>query len=70
MQGVYGYVDDSASIVVDAYLLDHAVSFGYADESGKASYAMVDVYDIVADLKLLDLLECQSHLALAGVLVA
>ena len=71
MQGVYADVDDVVVVVGDLdHLLEPAVGLRHADESSEATDAVVDVYDVVADLELLEFLQREGHLAGACALAA
>ena len=63
-------VDYASAIVVDAYLLDHPAAFGNTDKSAEAAYAVVNMYYVVAKLKLLYFLERKCHLASSGLFAA
>ena len=44
----------------------HLVAIGDTNQTAKLSHSMVGMYHIIADLELLQFLQCECHLAAAG----
>ena len=63
---MYRYVDGSPTLVHDFNHLLIAVTLRHAYQSAKLTNTMIDMYHIVANLKLLNLLQRQGHLTTSG----
>ena len=63
---MYRDIDGTATVVDDLNHLLIAVTLRHAHQPAELSDAVVDMHYIVANLELLNLLECQRHLATTG----
>ena len=69
MKRVDAHQDDVVVLVGQLnHLLLRTIGSGHTHQSGKASHAVVDMYDEIARLKLHQLFQRKGHLGIAGVI--